>query len=159
MSAPAGPDTRHNSAVLGSWDDLIDTVGPRPGMFAGRARYALVRSFVEGFGAARDDDVLGGFQRWLSSQPQHRAISNFAWSSLVLHEVFPERDQVIRPSWQDDPATADPRWPLPPPCPVSEDDLAYPEDDTQAIAHLFARLREYLDTRPASGNSQQAPPA
>jgi hypothetical protein len=47
------------------------------------ARYALVRSFVEGFGTARDDDVLGEFQQWLSSQPQHRAISDFACSSLV----------------------------------------------------------------------------
>jgi hypothetical protein len=64
--------------VLGSWDELIDNVGPRAGMFVGRARYALVRSFVEGFGAAKDDDVLHGFQQWLSSQPQHRAIRNFA---------------------------------------------------------------------------------
>jgi hypothetical protein len=145
--------------VLGSWDELIDSVEPRPGMFVGRARYALVRSFVEGFGAAQDDDVLGGFQQWLSSQPQHHAISNFVWSSLLLHEVFPERDQVIRPSWQDDPATADPGWPLPAPRPVSEDDLTYPEDDTKAIAHLFARLREYLHSRPAPGDRQPAPPA
>lgn len=151
MSASATADTRHNSAVLGSWDELIDTVGLRPGMFVGRARYALVRSFVEGFGAAQDDDVLGGFQQWLSSQPQHRAINNFAWPSLLLHEVFPERDQVIRLSWQDAPATADSCWPLPPPRPVSEDDLAYPEDDAKAIAHLFARLREYIDSRPAHG--------
>jgi hypothetical protein len=159
MSVPVASDTRHNLAVLGSWDELIDNAGPRPGMFVGRARYALVRSFVEGFGAAKDDGVLGGFQQWLSSQPQHRAISDFVWSSLLLHEVFPERDRVIKPSWQDDPATADSSWPLPSPCPVSEDDLAYPEDDTKAIAHLFARLREYLDSRPASGNSQHAPPA
>jgi hypothetical protein len=47
-----------NLAVLGSWDELIDQVGRRPGMFVGRARYALVRSYVEGFGAARNDDVL-----------------------------------------------------------------------------------------------------
>ena len=133
--------------MLGSWDELIDNVGPRSGMFVGRARYALVRSFVEGFGAAQDDDVLGGFQRWLSGQPQHHAISNFVWSSLLLHEVFPERDRVIRPPWQDDLATANPSWPLPPPHPVSEDDLAYPEDDAKAIAHLFARLREYLETQ------------
>lgn len=148
---------RHNRAVLGSWDELIDNVGPRAGMFVGQAKYALVRSFVEGFGAARDDGVLRGFQHWLSSQPQHRAIENYAWSSLLLHEVFPERDQLIMPAWQQDPATADPRWPLPPPSPASEDDLAYPEDDRQAIAHLFARLREYLDSRPASGEGQQTP--
>ncbi len=145
--------------MLGSWDELIENVGLRPGMFVGRARYALVRSFVEGFGEARDDDVLGGFQQWLSSQPRHRAISNFAWSSLLLHEVFPERDRVVRPSWQDDPATANPSWPLPPPFPVREDDLAFPEDDAKAIAHLCARLREYLDSRPASGGSQQGSPA
>ena len=78
---------RHNPAVLGSWDEMIDNVGPRPGMFVGRPRYALVRSFVEGFGAARNDDVLHGFQQWLSSQPHHRAINNFAWPSLLLHEV------------------------------------------------------------------------
>jgi hypothetical protein len=144
---------RHNLAVLGSWDELIDSVGRRPGMFVGRPRYALVRSFVEGFGAAKNDDVLDGFQQWLSSQPQHHAICNFAWPSLLLHEVFPERDRVIKPSWQEDPATADPSWPLPPPSPVREDDLVYPEDDTKAIAHLFARLREYLDSRPAPGDS------
>jgi hypothetical protein len=139
--------------VLGSWDELIGQVGRRPGMFVGRPRYALVRSFVEGFGAARDDDVLGGFQRWLSGQPQNRAISNFVWSSLILHEAFPERDRVIRPSWQDDPATDDPRWPVPAPHPVSEDNLAYPQDDAQAIKHLFTRLREYLDARAANGES------
>jgi hypothetical protein len=143
---------RHNLAVLGSWEELIDEVGLRPGMWVGRSRYSLVRSFVAGFGAARDDDVLNGFQQWLSSQ--HRAINNFTWSSLLLHEVFPERDRVIRPSWQEDQATADPSWPLPPPSPVSEDDLAYPEDDTKAITHLFARLREYLDSRPTSGDSE-----
>jgi hypothetical protein len=145
---------RHNLAVLASWDELIDKVGRRPGMFVGRPRYALVRSFVEGFGAAKDDDVLDGFQQWLSSQPQHRAINNFAWPSLLLHEVFPERDRVIKPSWQEDPATADTSWPLPPPFPASEDDLAYPEDDTKAIAHLFVRLREYLDSRPTTGDSK-----
>ena len=70
---------RHNHGVLGSWDELIDEVGRRPGMFVGRSRYALVRSFVEGFGYARDDDVLPGFQRWLGSQPQNRAIRNYSW--------------------------------------------------------------------------------
>jgi hypothetical protein len=133
---------------------LIDEVGPRPGMFVGRARYALVRSFVAGFGAAKDDGVLPGFQQWLSSQPQHRAIRNYDWSSLLLHELFPERDGVTRLAWQQDPAAADSGWPAPPSSPVGEDDLAYPEDDTQAIAHLFARLREYLDSRPAFGGSE-----
>lgn len=75
--------------MLASWDELIDQVGPRPGMWVGRGRYSLVRSFVGGFGAARDDDVLAGFQQWLSSQPQHRAIKNFAWFSLLLHEGVP----------------------------------------------------------------------
>lgn len=138
--------------MLGSWDELIDNVGRRPGMLLSRPRYALVRSFGEGFGAAKDDDVPRGFQQRLSSQPQHRAICNSAWPSLLLHKLFPERDRVIKPSRQEDPATADPSWPLPPPSPVSEDDLAYPEDGTKAIAHLFARLREYLDSRPAPGD-------
>lgn len=75
--------------MLGSWDELIDNVGRRSGMFVGRPRYALVRSFVEGFGAAKGDDVLAGFQQWLSSQPQNRGIRNFDWSSLLLHELFP----------------------------------------------------------------------
>src|ERR1700691_6206292 len=151
---PLACGSGHNLAVLGSWDELIDKVGPRPGMFAGRARYALVRSFVGGFGAARDDDVLRGFQQWLSSQPQHDAIRNFAWYSLLLHEVFPERNRVSRPSWLDDPAAADPRWPLPPPSPVSDDEPAYPEDRAEAIAPLSARLREYLASRPACGDSE-----
>jgi hypothetical protein len=119
-------------------------------MFVGRNRYALVRSFVEGFGAAKDDEVLQGFQQWLGSQPQHRAIQNYAWSSLLLHEVFPERDRVIRPTWLEDPVTADPSWPVPAPTPVREDDLSYPEDDATEIAHLFGRLQEYLDYRRTS---------
>lgn len=49
--------TRANSAVLGSWDDMIDQAGPRSGMFVGRAGYALDRSFVKGFGVAMDDDA------------------------------------------------------------------------------------------------------
>jgi hypothetical protein len=149
-----GWQVRHNPAVLESWNYLIDEVGPRPGMWVGRDKYSLVRSFVQGFGTATDDDVLDGFQQWLSRQPQHRAIRNFAWSSLLLHEVFPERDRVVRLSWQEDPATANPSWPVPAPSPVSEDDLVYPEDDKRAIVHLFARLREYLDSRPTLGDSQ-----
>jgi hypothetical protein len=58
---------------------------------------------------------------------------------------------VINPSWQEDAAKADPSWPLPPPSPVSEDDLAYPDEDTKAVAHLFVRLREYLDSQRNSG--------
>jgi len=50
-----------------------------------------VRSFVGGFGEVKDDGVLAGFQQWLTSQPQHRAISYFTWPSLLLHEVFPKR--------------------------------------------------------------------
>lgn len=124
-------------------------------MWVGRGRYSLVRSFVGGLGEAKDDGVLVGFQQWLTSQPQHRAISNFTWPSLLLREVFPEHTRVIKPSWQEDPATADLSWPLPSPPPVSEDDLAYPDDDTKAIAHLFTRLREYLDSKPTSGGGEQ----
>lgn len=123
-------------------------------MFVGQARYALVRSFVEGFGAAKDDDVLPGFQRWLSSQTQHRAIRNVAWPGFLLHELFPERDQVISLPWQDNPATTDSGWPVAVPSPVSEDDLAYPEEDAEAIAHLFARLREYLDSLTTGGGAE-----
>jgi len=145
---------RHNHAVLGSWDELIDEVGRRPGMFVGRNRYALVRSFVEGFGYAKDDDVLPGFQRWLGSQPQNRAIRNYSWASLLLHELFPERDQAFRLPWRDDPAAAGSGWPVPAPSPVSGDDLAYPGEDARAITHLFTRLREYLDSRTASRGGQ-----
>lgn len=86
-------------------------------MWVGRPKYAFVRCFVEGFGAGRGDDVLQGFQRWLSEQPQHSKVNNHAWWTLVLREVF-DHD--------------------------GEDDLAYPDDDALAIDHLFARLREYL---------------
>ena len=72
-------------------------------------------------------------------------------ASLLLHELFPERDQAFRLPWRDDPAAAGSGWPVPAPSPVSEDDLAYPEEDARAITHLFARLREYLDSRTASG--------
>jgi hypothetical protein len=120
-------------------------------MYAGRARYALVRSFVEGFGAARDDHVLDGFQQWLSSQRQHRAFRNYAWWSLMLHEVFPERDRVTHRQEQ---LAGDPGWPVPAPSPVSEDDLAYPDDNAKAIDHMFRRLREYLDSRLAPDDSE-----
>jgi hypothetical protein len=123
-------------------------------MWVGRASYSLVRCFVAGFGEAMRDDVLPGFQRWLNGQPQHNAINNHTWPSLLLHEAFPHRTRTITPSWQEDSATADPSWPLPPPSPVSEEDLAYPEDDAVAIDHLFARLREYLNSRPAADSTQ-----
>ncbi len=102
--------------MLSSWDTMIDTVGPRSGMWVGRPKYSLVRSFVEGFGAGRDDEVLAGFQRWMSAMPQHHAVNNYAWSYLVLREAFEHGN---------------------------EDELTYPEDDEVAIAHLFARLREF----------------
>jgi hypothetical protein len=143
--------------VLRSWDELIDKVGSRPGMYVGRVRYSLVRSFVEGFGAAREDNVLDGFRQWLSLQPHNHAISNFVWNSVLLHEAFPDRDQDSTPAWQLDPGTADPNWPLPPPHPVGEDDLVYPEDDKKAIAHLFTRLREYLDLQRPAGKLTTSP--
>jgi hypothetical protein len=96
---------------------MIDSVGSRPGMWVGRPKYSFIRCFVEGFGASHDDHVLQGFQRWLSVQPQHRRVSNYVWSFLVLREVFEDGN---------------------------EDDLVYPGDDALAIDHLFARLREYL---------------
>jgi len=141
----AMPDDRgRSSAIFASWDELIERFGRRPGMWVGHPRYATVRSFVCGFGAARNDDVLMGFERWLSRQPQHRAIDNFAWWSLLLHEVFPDRDQRAVIPWDvNDLANAD--WPRPPDTPVNEDALSYPEDDALAISHLFRRLRQYLD--------------
>lgn len=38
-----------------------------PGKLRAGSRYALIRSFVSGYFAARDDDVLGWFQPLLSS--------------------------------------------------------------------------------------------
>lgn len=66
---------------------------------------------------AAGDDALHGFQRWLSKQPQHDAVNNYAWWPLVLREVFDHG---------------------------SEDALAYPGDDALVVDHLFARLREFL---------------
>src|SRR5215813_8583838 len=107
---------RKTSAVLSSWDEMIDIVGRRPGMWVGRAKYSFVRCFVEGFGAARGDDVLRAFREWLAKQPQHHR-SSYVWSALLLQEMFGH---------------------------ASEDVLAYPEDDAAAITHLFARLHEVL---------------
>ena len=98
-------------------------------MWVGRPKYSLVRSFVQGFGAARDDGVLNGFQKWLSMQEQHHAIKNFAWSALILHEVFPERGEPNTPGWADeDESRLGANWPLPPDSPISEDALAYPDE-------------------------------
>lgn len=136
--------------MIKSWEDLIEKVGPRPGMWVGE-KYALVRSFVAGFGEAQDDDVLTGFQRWLSDQPQHDAIRNFAWWSLLLHEAFPDRDD---PPIVPGDVEASPDWPRPPHTPVREDTLSYPDDDAIAIRHLFRRLKEYLDSRQESARSR-----
>ncbi len=106
--------------MLFSWDEMIDAVATRSGMFVGRPKYAFVRCFVEGFGAGRGDDVLGGFQRWICEQPQHHAVNNYAWWALVLREVFDHG---------------------------SEDALAYPDDDAVVIEHLFSRLRDFLSLR------------
>lgn len=67
--------------MLASWDEMIDAVADRSGMYVGRPKYSFVRCFVEGFGAARRDGVLDGFQRWLSEQQQHSAVRNYAWGS------------------------------------------------------------------------------
>ena len=134
--------------VLASWEEMINEVGRRPGMWVGRERYSLIRSFVEGFSAARDDDYLAGFQHWISAQ--HPSLSGLRWSALLLHEAFPDRDQPVTLSWDvDDPANAD--WPRLPDAPVHEDDLAYPDDDAIAIKHLFQRLRAYADLRDSIG--------
>jgi hypothetical protein len=34
----------------------------------------------------------------------------------------------------------------------SEDDLEYPAEDALVINHLFARLREFLDSKDAAGS-------
>jgi hypothetical protein len=125
---------REDDDVLDSWDEMIDAVAPRTGMYVGRAKYSFVRCFVEGFGAGRGDDVLAGFQRWLSEQPQHNGVKNYAWWSLVLREVFSHG---------------------------REDDLAYPSEDALVIEHLFSRLREFLGletTRAATGPSNVGGP-
>lgn len=96
---------------------MIEEVASRSGMFVGRAKYSFVRCFVEGFDYGRDHPVLNGFWHWLREQPQHRAFRNYAWSSLVLREVFDHG---------------------------REDELVYPGDDALVIDHLFARLREFL---------------
>jgi hypothetical protein len=106
--------------VLASWDEMIDAVSARSGMWVGQPKYSFVRCFVQGFGAGRGDDVLDRFQRWLSEQPQHQGVKNYAWWSLVLREVFAHGQ---------------------------EDDLVYPGDDALVIDQLFARLREFLGLR------------
>jgi hypothetical protein len=103
--------------VLSSWDEMIELVGRRPAAWVGRPKYSFVRCFVEGFGAAQRDDVLGAFQRWISEQPQHHAVNNHVWWSLVLREMFDHGD---------------------------EDAHRYPEDDALVVKHLFARLRQFL---------------
>jgi hypothetical protein len=103
--------------MLASWDEMIDAVAPRSGMWVGRPKYSFVRCFVQGFDVGRGEDVMAGFERWLSEQPQHHGVRNHAWWSLVLYEVLGYR---------------------------KEDDLAYPEEDALVIEHLFARLREFL---------------
>ena len=104
---------------------MIDAVAARSGMFVGQPKYSRVWCFVQGYGFARDDDVLGGFQRWLSEQPQHHSVRNYGWPSLVLREVFGHG---------------------------SEDDLVYPGEDALAIEHLFVRLREFLNSKAAMGS-------
>ena len=111
--------------MLASWDEMIDAVAPRTGMYVGRAKYSFVRCFVEGFGVGRCDDVLDSFQRWLIEQPQHSAARNLIWGSLVLREVFAHG---------------------------REDGLIYPCEDALVIEHLFARLREFLGSKAAVGS-------
>lgn len=145
--------------MLRSWDELIKVVGPRPGMFVGRARYSLVRSFVEGFAAGRDDEILWAFQRWLSDQPQHCERKNYAWWALLLDELFPDRRRVITPAWVNTASPLAAAWPRPPAAPIAEDDLVYPEEDEAAIRHLFARLQEFLNDSPDTEPQDEPPTA
>ncbi|MEK8227765.1 hypothetical protein NKG05_19160 [Oerskovia sp. M15] len=48
---------------------MTDTVLTRPGMVVGRETYERVACFVEGFGMARGDDLLGDFRTWLGRPP------------------------------------------------------------------------------------------
>jgi hypothetical protein len=70
---------REDDDVLASWDEMINAIAPRSGMYVGRAKYSFVRCYVQGFAAGRGDDVLDSFQRWLSEQPQHNTVKNYAW--------------------------------------------------------------------------------
>lgn len=113
-------------------------------MFAGN-RYSVVRGFVGGFGIAQADGVLSGLQQWLASQHQNRAYRNFSWPSLILNEAFPGRTSILHQFVTSDPAS---NWPVPADPPISEDELEYRDEDDVAIAHLFRRLRQFLDERP-----------
>jgi hypothetical protein len=132
--------------VLESWDELIERVGHAPGMFVGRPKYSLVRSFVAGFGAGRGDQFLSVFHYWLSDQPQHLDRKNYAWSALLLDEVFPDRRIEFTPKWLQTESPRADEWPRPAPAPMSEDDLVYPDEDAAVISHLFLRLRQFLDS-------------
>lgn len=144
----------HTDVVIESWDELIEKVGLRPGMWVGRPTFVRVASFIDGFDAARGDEVLSGFRRWLADQPSHRRYSNYVWQALVLDELFPDRrkylDIPIDMTPQRDP---DFEWPKPGPEPMWAEDLVYPDEDAQAVAHLFKRLREYLDIRAADDSA------
>ncbi|MBD7979497.1 hypothetical protein [Oerskovia merdavium] len=107
------------------WEYLTDTVLTRPGMFIGRETYERVCSFVEGFGTARDDGVLDGFRARLGEKTAHGS-SPLTWSAALLAEVLPGRD---------------------------ENALHHPEEDARAIAHLQARLVEFLGITGGPGST------
>jgi hypothetical protein len=113
-------------------------------MWVGRPTYLAVSRFIAGFGVGRGDGVIAAFQDWLVAQSQNRTYRNFAWWSLILLEAFPDR----RGPTMTRTAEAEPKpsnWPVPADPPIGEGELAYPEDDQVAIAHLCARLKQFLD--------------
>jgi hypothetical protein len=70
---------------------LIEYMKPRPLMYLGNSFYSGMVSYINGFAAACDEDIIGSFRKWLVKTRFNCEESNFSWCELVLMLAFPHK--------------------------------------------------------------------
>jgi hypothetical protein len=106
------------------WDDLLEIVEHRLGMYTGGSSYARAHSLIEGFELGRQGSDIMAFQQWMAARHPGSA---HPWWTLCELETLGEIA-----------GTAPPRDP---------EHAKSAEQDERCITHLLALLREFLATR------------
>lgn len=102
--------------------ELIEYMKPRPLMYLGNSSFSGMVSYINGFAAACDEDILGGFRKWLLQTRFNCKESNFSWCGLVKILSFPHKKKGY----------------------IHDLDLSE-EENLQAIQTAFSLLLEFLE--------------
>lgn len=104
-----------------NWDECLDVLENRTGMYLPYPYFPTAVAFLTGFDSAQPAGVLGGFGLWMSAR--HNG-SSLSFASLALAEHTGREDAEEYHRFRD----------------VSHD------DQVGAVRHLCSRLREYRAT-------------